>query len=82
MERYKALFKEAKLTSKIVGDIISFIDARHLADIKEAKKLQGVLKKKLGSDFTKVLNKFGDPDDPKISYSTVRNKWLEFLQQI
>ena len=76
----KYLGEEKKISKSIIGKIIDFIDARHMGNAKQGLKLHKELKKKLGNSFSKTLMKFGDPDDPNVGYTTVRNQWAMLLQ--
>jgi len=80
MDLIEKYLGEAKQPSKaIIGKIIDFIDARHTGS-GDALKYHKELKKKLGKGFSKTLLLHGDPDNPKVGYSKVRNKWLEMFQ--
>jgi hypothetical protein len=70
-----------KIGKPIIRKVIDFIDARHTGDAKTALKVHKELKKKLGNSFSKVLLKYGDPDDPSIGYMNVRNQWANSLQE-
>jgi hypothetical protein len=71
-----------KIGKPIIRKVIDFIDARHTGDAKTALKVHKELKKKLGNSFSKVLLKYGDPDDPSIGYMNVRNQWANSLTTI
>lgn len=61
-------------TASTTNHILEFIRARHISDMKESKKHQTWLKKKLKKQFTAVLLKHGDPDR---DYMGVMFKWFE-----
>lgn len=53
--------------------IMGFIIARHCGDVREAKRVQGILRKRLGARFTKTMLLHGDPD--RDGYMTVLKRW-------
>lgn len=77
--KFRDYINEGEINKSIIKKIIDFIDARHTGDSKTAIRIQKELKKKLGTKFSKTLMKFGDPDDPKVGYMTVRNQWQMLL---
>lgn len=62
-----------KLTT--IHHVLCFLRARHLSDMRESKKHQTWLKKRLKKDFSTVLLKNGDPD--RSGYMNVMFKWFE-----
>lgn len=64
-----SIYKEKKI-SKLVMD---FIMSRHRGDVSEAKKIQAILKRKLGRSFTKTMLQYGNPDID--GYETVLRRW-------